>query len=157
VTHGFTAIGKHSKWSATGRNGDLLGAHERILGVKIAELACNESLETVLFDRPCSHLLQGLGDDEAVVLASMSGIAGDCGAYSAQMFLMSPHSKHYGLAENEALFQRALGSREVLWVAPTHTVTHGSPCQATALGLFNSQHVFLLPRGANETESSICC
>jgi len=73
---------------------DLLGAHERILGVKIAELACNESLETVLFDRPCSHLLQGLGDDEAVVLASMSGIAGDCGAYSAQMFLMSPHSKH---------------------------------------------------------------
>lgn len=130
--------------------GDLLSEHEYLLGGSLPELLAQMSPDLVESDQACQHLLATSAQNQARVVATMSGLAGDSGAAYAQRFL-SPVKYLARLNESEATSRRAFASREVLWVARSHTITHSTHCQGTCLGVANNEFLPpFFPAGRNE-------
>jgi hypothetical protein len=121
---------------------DLLGEHERILGKKLVDIMSHTPKNQLRLGKACNHLIDSFESGDARVTATMTGMAGDSGAGGAQRFLLSSRSVLDRLAESDAASRRAFASREVLWVARSHTITHSPQCQGAGLGLANDD---LLP------------
>ena len=130
--------------------GDLLSEHEYFLGGSLPELLAQLSPDLVESDQACQHLLAASAQNQARVVATMSGLAGDSGAAYAQRFLSS--AKYLArLNESEATSRRAFASREVLWVARSRTITHSTHCQGAGLGVANNEFLPpFFPAGRNE-------
>lgn len=130
---------------------DLLGEHERMLGKRLVNIISQTPANRVDIATACKHLLAGLQHGDAKVVFTMTGMAGDSGAGCAQNVILSSKRVLAELNENEAAFQRALASREVLWVARSQTITHSVQCQAAGLGLANGELLPpFFPIGRNE-------
>lgn len=116
---------------------DLLEQHESLLGRTLGDLMAEPTFDEVRLDEASDHLVQGLRDTGATVLATMGGLAGDSGLYSNRWLLTVTGATRERLAGSQEVFARAFGSREVLGVVRWHTVTQAMICMATTLGLAN--------------------
>ncbi len=117
---------------------DVLAQHERLLGRTLGNLIGDSVFDVVRLDEACDHVIQGLRDAGAHVLATMGGVAGDSGVYSNRWLLTAAGATRQRLAGSQAAFARAFETREVLGVVRSHTVTHHVWCMATTLALANA-------------------
>jgi len=67
---------------------DLLGEHENLLGRSVGQVAAGMPDTAVDGQRSCMHLLAALSDDDAEIVVTIPGMAGDSGAGCAQRFLL---------------------------------------------------------------------
>jgi hypothetical protein len=116
---------------------DVLEQHERLLGRTLGELMVDSAFDEIRLDEACDHVIRGLQDEDATVIATMGGLAGDSGVYSNRWFLIATGATRQRLAESREAFDTAFATRDVLGVARSHTVTHSTWCMATTLGLAN--------------------
>jgi len=135
------------KWTSY----DIVRAHECLLGADVRSLVLSTPAHLLSWDKTCRHLHKSLGSGGGRIVVTMNGIVGDSGAYTPKQLLMSSGQVRQSLAESELAFNNAFGSREVLSVVPSKTVTHYSSCQATTLGLANTELLPpFFPIGRNE-------
>jgi hypothetical protein len=145
--------GSRDKLKAEARwiSADILGQHARLLGSDIQSLVHSTSPDSVRFGDACRHLKSAILGTRGRIIGTMSGVAGDCGAYSTIHLLTSNQEVRQRLCGHEEVFDTAFNSREVLSVADRYTVTHYSFCHSTTLGLANYDILPpFFPIGANE-------
>ena len=83
--------------------------------------------------------------------ATFAGVAGDAGMYCPSSLLFLPGAVRQMLGESRAVFDRALGSREVHRIASRTLLTHEPFCMAYCMGLAGESLVPpFMPVGRNE-------
>lgn len=122
---------------------DLLRSHGQLLGRHVAEMA-SAALET---RDACAHLLPASGKLNAKVALTYTGLAGDSGMFSGMRFLTCQGETRARLAADRALYNRAIGRREIARIALCATVTHDQICMATTMGIDNREPVPPFPPG----------
>ena len=125
------------------KNADLLRSHGQLLGKRVTEVTA-AALET---RNGCAHLLPARGKLEAQVALTYTGLAGDSGMFSGMRFLMCQGETRARLAADRALYNRAIGRREIARIAPCATITHDQICMTTTLGIDNRETLPPFPPG----------
>ncbi len=130
-----------------------LGGHEdptdiRFFETRSAAKLAAEWKQVDLFGQVESFLGAGQG----IIRLASCGVIGDSGFYSpAHLLWMASPETTARLRESDAVFSIALHSREVIRLVPEPTITRGTVCMATTLGLDNRQLLPpFLPVGRNE-------
>jgi hypothetical protein len=112
--------------------------HERLLGKSLGEVAFETPTTAITTDNICTHLINDLATGgNGRIVATVSGVVGDSGAYAASPWLTLPGTSFVRLVQSETSLATALNSREMLAIAPTYTITHNGFCQGGALGIAN--------------------
>ena len=128
---------------------DFVGHHEALLGSSLASLVSKTN--EVIFDGVCDRILRASWNGRSCVAATMSGVAGDSGMYSALPLLRSTGETLSRLCSSEASLRCALRSRQVLSLVRGPTVVHRCPFMGYAIGLANVDTLPpFLPVGRNQ-------
>lgn len=120
---------------------DALAMHENVLGRTLADLVGSD-VKNVSFTYPCHKFWKRCDRPPGKVILSQPGIAGDSALPSSAGLLFTLRDETWArLVESEQAFRSAMKSREVVRVAPTLTICHGSPVATTALAVDNRQEL----------------
>lgn len=119
---------------------DLLATHEELLGQSFGYLLQQANIATI-----CQHQIAAAvhGAPEHTVRVTISGMAGDSGMYSSRRLLFATGATRSRLAQDEAVYQLALNSREMARISRQACVSHSGICIAMVFGLDNRE--FLPP------------
>ncbi len=115
---------------------DFLGAHERLLGQSPGACAAGAASGLTL-DRADAGFFRKLEVPGARVLVTAAGVAGDSGMGSPAYLLSLDGDSRARLLRSEAVYRRALDSRQLVRAVTRETVCDGAVCMALNLGLDN--------------------
>lgn len=146
----FFASRDDARHAAASWSGDLLAAHEALLGQPMPELLTSEDAPDL--GETCGHLIAALAEGRRpAVRLTFTGMAGDSGTYCPYSRLFASGPTQARLAASRDVFERALRTREVLRIASRATLTHDPRCMAGCMGLANQTGVPpFMPVGRNE-------
>ena len=146
----FFASRDDARQAAAWWSGDLLAAHEALLGHPMPELLTSEDPPDL--GETCGHLIATLAEGRRpAVRLTFTGMAGDSGTYCPYSRLFASGPTQARLAASRDVFERALRTREVLRIASRATLTHDPRCMAGCMGLANQAGVPpFMPVGRNE-------
>lgn len=118
---------------------DVLRIHSELLGRSASELYKRESAPHILA-QACVHLITLLANSSAagMIRVTCCGIAGDCGADSPHVLLLSTLPCRSEILRDRGTFELAMSSREALRLAPRYLVTHNSGCMGYCMGVSSS-------------------
>jgi hypothetical protein len=131
---------------------DLLGAHERLLGRTLGDLAAwYEGRAQLELGMTCDHVFDAWAAGAARVRTTFAGVVGDSGMYSGRLLRHLTGASRARATLSEAAYEMATTSREVLRVVRSYAVTHGPPYMATTAG-FDQRELTppFFPMGRNE-------
>jgi hypothetical protein len=115
---------------------DLFAEHERFLGR--APGVCVHAWPDVDLERACTHLIASLYTGTGRVVATYNGLVGDCATYSTLDFgLVRSAASRRRLLASEAIYQRAVGSREIVRQVLSPTICHGGLSMTAFVGFDN--------------------
>jgi hypothetical protein len=118
--------------------GDLLGVHERYLGLDAAAIAREASALDV--DEACPDLLASLcSRQRSVVRATWSGLVGDAAIYCPYRLLFDEGAAKQRMVSHPGSYGLALTSREVIRSIPVVTVAHSSSLMTYCTGIDNDR------------------
>jgi hypothetical protein len=124
---------------------DVLGDHASLLGETVSGLAgAAAAARTLDVEGACGHALTAVRSPQARVLITVTGTLGDSGTgQPAWLMAAPPGATRDRFLASESSYRAALGSREVLRVAPAAAIAHGgTSITTTATGFDNRE---LLP------------
>jgi hypothetical protein len=112
---------------------DILARHAEILGGSAKELVARN----VALERCSPGFTHRLMKNGGTVVATASGICGDCGLADSRYVLATQGHSRERLMSSEALYRAASSNRLLLRVAPRMTVSDGTYFQAMCVALDN--------------------
>jgi hypothetical protein len=127
------AVVQDANW----QQADFLGCHEQLLGRNLSSIAQDLGKQFLDVADACDHMMIGLSSGIGRVVATMSGVVGDSGAYSADWILRTPFQTKARLWQSSAVFQYAFGGRDVLALVNRPTISHGHFSVGYSIGICN--------------------
>jgi hypothetical protein len=106
---------------------DVLSAHERFLGARVATVVARQEAERadLLIDRLCPHLLAAVDRGIGVIRSTFNGMAGDSGLYTDFRIIASNNAiNRRRIQEESPDYARLIATREVICRAPRTTICH---------------------------------
>jgi hypothetical protein len=131
---------------------DLLGAHGALLGRSPAGCAASRPPGRADIDMVDADFLRGLEAGDGRVLATHTGLAGDCSWYVFKRYLLLKRESHRRLVQSEEWYRAVRAGRQVLRTA-SRTVVTRQPVffMALSVGLDNRELLPpFVPSGRNQ-------
>ena len=130
---------------------DIAAAHGSVLGLSLGHLLAHVG-DRVDYEQACPHMIAALNDAaRRKVRVTFAGLAGDAARNCSHSLLFRSGAVRQQLWEDEALFMRAVRSREVAVASRRLVVTHDPACVGYCMGIDNATTVPpFMPIGRNE-------
>jgi hypothetical protein len=121
------------------RPGDLVGAHQHLLGRTLGAVVADGEAGTDC-EMACAHQTDAVATGRPMTtMMTFAGLAGDSGMAYPDRLLFATGRLRRDLSADEASYTRAMRYREGRRIADGPILTHDAGCMAYCMGLVNSR------------------